>query len=193
MEKIAGGTAIMKNYALYELSGTVQSENTRSETNVSSTSDGQGKGGQKVRSHTTRYQTIYLKGDDGTEHAAELVDLIIPCREGHSLTLWGINQGSWFEGINHTTKQAYKSKKTLNKFTFPMKTVNWALLPVFVLLWMRFAGVFTGNIEGIYVLWGFIGAFLCLGIVYPLFLIPAKIVSVIRSKQISADKERHKH
>jgi len=196
MKKITSGTVILQNYNIYELSGMVLSENTRSETSVSGsvTDGGGGFGGGvhgTVSSNTTRYQTIYIKGDDDKEYAAELVDLIIPCREGHSLTLWGINQGWWFEGINHTTKQASKSKQTLINFTMPSRTIGGGAILVGILSWMLFAGVFDGDITGIGILWGLIGALICAGLAYILFLVPGKIVSVIRSRQISTDKERH--
>lgn len=134
MKDIASGTAIMLPYTVNELTGTVISETTRSETEVSGhIPSGNSNRGGHISSRTTRYQTIYLKDDEGIEHATELVDMIVSCREGQLITLWGINGGWWFEGYNHTTRQSSTGNKTLGNFSFPKKLI-WRLVGAYVLI-----------------------------------------------------------
>jgi hypothetical protein len=93
IQKAYEGKKLMYKFVVYKLSGTVQSENTRSETEVSGNIYGGGTNSTygttapvrgEIKSETIRYQTIFLKEDDGTEHALELKDLVVPCREGHN-------------------------------------------------------------------------------------------------------------
>lgn len=106
LTQIAEGRTLMWKFSVHELTGVVQSETTRSETEVTGHAyGGRTDGTTKIESKTTRYQTIYLKEDDGTEHAVELIDLVVPCREGHRLTLWRMGENLWFRVVNHDTGQ----------------------------------------------------------------------------------------
>lgn len=127
IQKAYEGKKLMYRFVVYKLSGTVQSENTRSETEVSGKIYGGGTNSTygttapvqgEVKSETIRYQTIFLKEDDGTEHALELKDLVVPCREGHKLTLWRLGDDLFFHGKNETTNQAYTYGK-LRKLVYP--------------------------------------------------------------------------
>ncbi|MEZ5759375.1 MAG: hypothetical protein R3D86_14230 [Emcibacteraceae bacterium] len=117
IQKIHEGKKLFYSFAIYKLSGTVLSENTRSETEVSGKIYGGGTNSTygttapvqgKIESKTTRYQTIYLREDNGAEHAIELVDLVVGCREGHKLTLWRLGDNLWFQVENHTTNQTFR-------------------------------------------------------------------------------------
>jgi len=190
MKEIAKGVALNQSYSIQELKGRVESETTRSETET----HGRISGGQNrmsgvqgtISSKTTRFQTIYLKDDSGSEHAVELVDLIVPCREGHELTLWGINDGWWFKGVNHTTNKEIFSKSVIEKFAMPHKMIKRVTIIFGVFLFLAFAGILTGDISGLRVLWGAIGAIFFGSLFYIFMHIPGIIVRKMRSSQILA-------
>jgi len=144
-----------------------------------------------ISSRTTRFQTIYFKGEDGKEYAAELIDLIIPCTEGHHLTLWGVNKGFWFEGKNHTTDQSASSKVPLTNFTMPVKIIKRSMLAVGILFFLLFVGVLIDEVSTINVIVSAMGAGVIALLSYLLLIIPGKIVSVMRSKQILVAKNQH--
>jgi len=192
MKKIAEGTTVMKNYEVYELSGTVKSETTRSETSVSGHVPSRNSNmAGNISSRTTTFQTIYLNGNDGKEHAAELVDLIIPCTEGHKLTLWAVNGSAWFEGKNHTTEQHVSSKIPLTSFTMPFTTMKRAMYIFDIMLFVFFVGFLIENLEFIDVILSAMGAAFLGGIFYLLLLIPAKVVSMMRTAHILSAKNQH--
>ncbi|OOG27570.1 hypothetical protein B1C78_03625 [Thioalkalivibrio denitrificans] len=120
-KKIGEGKAAQFTYEVYELSGEVQSETTRSETEV--TGQIHGGGGPysyvqgRIKSKTTRYQTIMLREDDGTEHAIELVNMVLPCTAGQRVTLWRLGGGVWFRGVNRNTQQTV-ARSDLGKVLF---------------------------------------------------------------------------
>lgn len=130
IQKIYKGKKLMYKFVVYKLSGTVQGENTRSETEVSGKIYGGGTNSTygttapvqgEIKSETIHYQTIFLREDDGAEHALELKDLVVPCREGHKLTLWRLGGDLWFHGKNETTNQSYTYSK-LKKLMYPKVT-----------------------------------------------------------------------
>ncbi len=104
-KKIGEGKAALLSFAVYELSGEVLSENTRSEVEVSSGAYDAVSQQRTVTSKTTRYQTIMLRKDDGTEHAVELKNMLLPCSAGQRVTLWRLGRGMWFRAVNHNTRQ----------------------------------------------------------------------------------------
>lgn len=127
IESCYEGRKLLYKFVVRKLSGTVRGETTRSETTVSGKIYGGGTNTTygtvapvqgKIESETTRYQTIYLQEDDGSEHAIELVDLVVPCREGHTLTLWRLGKDLWFQVRNQSTNQLYKYGK-LKKRLYP--------------------------------------------------------------------------
>ena len=134
IQKSYEGKKLLYKFVVYRISGTVLSENTRSETEVSGKIYGGGTNSTygttapvqgEIKSETTRFQTIYLKEDNGPEHAIELVDLVVPCREGHKLTLWRLGNSLWFQARNETTNQSYTYSK-LKKLVYP-KTIYFVL------------------------------------------------------------------
>jgi hypothetical protein len=192
MNKIAEGTAVLQEYAVYELSGVVKSETTRSETSVSGYMPNNNSSmGGRISSQTTTFQTIYFAGDKGKEHAIELIDLTIPCTEGHQLTVWGVNKGAWFAVKNHTTEQTASSKVPLTNFTMPLKTMRYAMYIIDILLFLFFISVLVDEVGIGNIIFSAVGAVFLGGIFYLLLLIPGKIISVIRSTQILSAKNQH--
>jgi len=130
-QQVAQGTAFGANYEIFARTGTVDSSDTRAETEVTgSVSGGGGVGGYSapvsgsVQSKTTRFQNIYLTEDDGTEHNIELVNFLVPCKEGHKLTMLGItsgNDGAYFRAYNHNTREHRNHPKGVISTLFPTK------------------------------------------------------------------------
>lgn len=133
--QVAQGQTLGASWEIRVRSGTVDSTDTRSETEVSGSFGGGGgvtvggTGGNmpvsgQVKSKTTRYQNIYLTDEDGKEHAIELVDFLIPCKQGHKLSLFllftgGSDFGSYFRAYNHNTGQHYEYGKAVRSELFP--------------------------------------------------------------------------
>ncbi len=153
--RIAEGKAIGSQYEIRVRTGTVNGTETRSETEVTGSISGGGgyaSGGTgytapvsgSVQSKTTRYQTMFLTDEEGREHTVELVDFLVPCKEGHKLSLFllmtgGANVGSYFRAYNHNTGQHYEHTKAVRSEMFPWKifTALTALLAV----WIFFIGI----------------------------------------------------
>lgn len=158
--KIGEGKAALLSFAIYELSGEVLGENTRSETEVSSGAYDAVSRQRTVTSTVTRYQTIMLRADDGTEHAVELKNMILPCREGQRVTLWRLGQGLWFRGVNHNTRQKV-GNPDLGSELFAWGTAILAGLATFLILMRmnRYPGEITMDWLGISVFMA-VGGFL---------------------------------
>ena len=153
-KKIASGQALGVEYHVHERSGTIEGTETRAETEVTgNVSGGSGfsSGGTgfsnpvsgQIQSKTTRYQNIYLKDDDGDEHTIELVDFLVPCKEGHRVSLFVVKTGadrygSFFHAFNHNTRQHYDHAKSLRQHLFPMKWVAIALAVIGGLSFLSF-------------------------------------------------------
>lgn len=124
-----------KTYSLHSVTGKVMDTNTRSETEV--TGSGGGGGGfsyrgtgmsqtQAVRitSKTTRFTKIFILGEDGVEHAAELVDFDVRCRAGNGLTLiWAIpegqSRGPYIAAYNHSSREMEFNEAEIGKLCRP--------------------------------------------------------------------------
>ena len=120
-KRIAEGKTLGSKYEIRVRTGTVNATETRSETEVTGSISGGGgysSGGTgftspvsgSVQSRTTRYQNLFITDDDGKEHTVELVDFLVPCKEGHKLSLFllftgGSDFGSYFRAYNHNTGQ----------------------------------------------------------------------------------------
>lgn len=196
MKKIAEGVALGRKYSLYEVTGTVQGETTRAETSVSGTVGGgggaalQGSGytapvSGQISSVTTRYQTIFLKDDDDErEIAINLVDLAVPCREGHKLTARSIDKAVWFAVDNKTTGDGYENVRKLRHHVAAKGLLNYGALAIAGLTVLILSivsppgkmdipsGLFFG-------LLGFLGG-------YAILTIPVIIVTTMRASKISA-------
>lgn len=134
---IASGQALGVAYHVCARSGVVEGTETRSETEVSGSISGgggmtvQGTGASapvsgRVESKTTRYQTIFLKEDDGDEHTIELVDFLVPCKEGQRLTMFVLKLGKNMFGphvhaFNHNARQHYEDIAGIRSAMFPWK------------------------------------------------------------------------
>lgn len=183
MKKIADGVALYKKYSLFEVTGEVESESTRAETEVrGEIPSNQGPFAGRIESKTTRYQTIYLKDDDGGQYAVELVDFVIPCRAGHKLTVRGEDKRMWFDVTNHSTGQSFENGSGLAKYAFPDLIVFGGaagaagLVLLVIMLGEGGLGerVFLGLIGG-----GIVGA-----IVFGVLWVIGRIVASMRAAQI---------
>ncbi len=156
-KQIAEGTALGARYKIHARTGTVDSTDTRSETEVTgNVSGGGGVGGYsspvsgRVQSKTTRYQNIFLTDDDGVEHNIELVNFLVPCKEGHKLTMLLLtagssDSGSYFRAYNHNTREHCNHPKGVISEMFPWKIgmIAMAAVALFVLI-----SAFTSDTAG---------------------------------------------
>lgn len=182
MKTIKHGKAFFLDYTIVELQGTVLSESNRSETyvsgsgttnpNISSASH------STISSTTTRYQTIYLKEDNGTEHAIRLVDCIVDCREGHKLTLLGIKDTHlWFKITNHTLNLVWTPKKELKEHTFPKNIYGVGTLLLGTGIMITLAKNTNDPVFAFFVIFGTL---------YAVLYLPAKLVGFLRYREIIA-------
>ncbi len=134
MEKIASGRAFLKPYDIYCLSGTVESVENDKVTEVSGSISGGGGGGAymgghtrpvkgNVSSETTTFQTIFVKEENGKETVVKFKDFTFPCKEGHKVTLFAVNENNqengYFKCYNHNTAENYTLNKAINDYMFP--------------------------------------------------------------------------
>jgi hypothetical protein len=139
-EPIMEGRSLGLSYRIYERTGVVEDSEHRSETHVFGTVGGGGSSpvSGTVQSTTTNFQTLFLRSDDGTEHAIVLVDLQIPCRAGHKLTALQLipgrrRRGSFFGAYNHSLDRYVASNSALRSDLYPRHLVM--LLMALVALW----------------------------------------------------------
>lgn len=92
-----GGT----NYAIYYIKGTVVGKDKHLETQVSGGGGGgyshQGtgySGAVSISSRTITHDKIFLQDENGKEHAVELTNWDIACREGHQMLMQWIVKGN---------------------------------------------------------------------------------------------------
>lgn len=152
---IAKGDAIRAAYEIRALTGTVNSTETRSETEVTGQISGGGgysvggTGGNapvsgKIESKTTRFQNIFLTDDEGGEHAIELVNFLIPCKEGQKLTLFQLVMGGspkdYFHAFNHNTKNHYEKDGAVSKAMFPTLVFGAAVAVLAIWIWNSASG-----------------------------------------------------
>lgn len=145
-KQIAEGNAIGARYRIHARTGTVDSTETRSETEVTgNVSGGGGVGGYsapvtgRVQSKTTRYQNIFLTDEDGVEHNIDLVDFLIPCKQGQRLTMLLLtagdgDSGSYFRAYNHNTREHCNHPKAVISEMFPWMIFLVALAVVGVMI-----------------------------------------------------------
>jgi hypothetical protein len=155
-KQIAEGTALGASYNIYARTGTVDSTDTRSETEVTGNVSGGGgytSGGTgfsapvtgSIRSKTTRYQNIFLTDEDGVEHNVSLVNFLVPCKEGHKLTLLlltsgGSDSGSYFRAYNHNTREHCNHPKAVTSEMFPWTIFMIAMAAIAaIMLFMGFS------------------------------------------------------
>ena len=199
-KKIVSGNVIGRKYHIHVRTGVVENSETRAETEVTGSVSGGGGysvGGHgstapvsgSVESKTTRFQNIFLKDEDGDDHVIELVDFLIPCKEGQKLSLFIVKSGDnlrgpYFRAYNHNTREHYENTKAVSSEMFPMRKLVMAIGGVGVLFFL--AGVF-GDQGGIGAgIGGAIVGMLISGIV---FGIAGKIVAMIRGSNVRKNPE----
>lgn len=197
-KRIADGNAFGTKYEVFVRAGTVDSTDTRSETETTGTISGGGGmtvGGTganapvsgQIESKTTRYQNIYLTDEEGKEHAVELVDFLVPCREGQKLSLifvktGGKELGSYFHAYNHNTSKHYDHGAALRSEMFPIRILIGAVAVVAVITWRNFSGS-PGN-DGFEVV---AGTFIVTGLIGVVFYGIAKIFAAVRGRRLRAN------
>jgi hypothetical protein len=128
--QIAKGRSLLKKYVISELSGEVVGQDTSSQTEVTGKIYGGGTtsvtGGistnspvqGKIESETTTFQTLYLQDDDGVERVVELVNMRVPNRSGHRITVWQLANGMCVRADNHNTQETYYND-AISSLMFP--------------------------------------------------------------------------
>ena len=186
MKKIAEGSALLRKFALYEVSGTVIKEVTRSETETTgsvSTPDLAHrlapnmslpvKG--KIKSKTTRYQVIHLKDGDGNRSVVELVDFLVPCAEGDEVSVWGVKEGAWFAARNLSTRRSYRKRFGATSALYPFAAHVGLAALLAVPLWNDMAASKPGDTG--FAIFAALITFVIAGF---LILIPMAIVAFVR-------------
>ena len=199
-KKIASGSVIGRDYHIHVRTGVVESSETRAETEVKGNISGGGgysSGGYgssnpvsgSIESKTTRFQNIFLKDEDGDDHVIELVDFLIPCKEGQKLSLFivksgGSLRGPYFRAYNHNTREHYENTKAVSSEMFPMRKLVMATGGVGVLFFL--GGLFGdgggfGN--------GLLSALIAMVVSGIVFGIAGKIVAMIRGSNVRKNPE----
>ena len=119
----AGGNA----YRLYTFTGKVVGASKNMETKVSGSGGGgysyKGTGGTApvhITSTTVVLDQIFMQDAAGNEHALQLENFNVACREGNVMTAaWAIRQnqeqGPYIVMLNHTTRQAFYNEPAIKK------------------------------------------------------------------------------
>ena len=185
MKKIADGVALFKKFSLYEVSGEVESETTRTETEVhGEIPSNQGPFAGRIETKTTRYQTIFLKDEDGGSHAVRLVDFVIPCREGHKLTVRGADKRLWFDVLNQSTGETFENGSGLAKYAFPDLVVYGGTAGAAGLTLL--ALLFSEGGMGERIFFGLIAGLIIGAVVFGLLWVPGRIVASMRAAQMKS-------
>lgn len=145
-KQIASGKTLGVEYTVHDRTGTVEGTDSRSETEVTGTVSGGHSNlpvSGNVQSKTTNYQNVYLKDEDGDTHTIELVDFLVPCTAGHTLTFFllksdGRLYGEYFAAYNHDTRQHYEHYKNARSEMFPWKWLFIAIGVVGVLTFLSY-------------------------------------------------------
>ena len=143
-----GGTSV----DFWEIKGHVANNSKRSETNVSSSTDG--KYVTDVRSSATTKHEFWLIKDDGTEVPIQIAGSDIPVRDGHEVSaiaagLGGSKSGPVVALVNHTARQAHRtfSKKSIRDhidLTVNPKYAWISLVASLILTWVSL-GLWAGT------------------------------------------------
>jgi len=182
---IVGG----KNVELHSVKGAVLSASKNMETKVSGSGGGgytyNGRGhtnSVKITSKTTVHDQFFLMDDDGREHAFQLQDFDLACREGNKLAVisaikQGKNNGPYIAVINHTTGKVNYNANALKKAFAPNVFLLGAIFIGVCVLGLAFAG--SG-----FLTFGFI---ILLGLVIYAAVMTSKNVNLVKSQIIPAD------
>ena len=185
MKKITDGVALFQKFSLFEITGEVEAETTRAETEVTGEiPSNQGPFAGRIESKTTRYQTIHIKEDDGGRFPVETVNFVIPCIEGHKLTVRGADKRMWFDVVNHTTGQTFQNGPGLAKYAFPDLVVFGGAGGVAALVFLILMFSPGGFAERLF--FGLVAGLISGGVVFGLLWIPGRIIASMRAAQIKA-------
>lgn len=141
-----------KEYDLQSTTGKVLSSGKNMETKVS----GGGGGGYTTRgsgytapvsitSKTTVHDQFFLEDTNGKEHAFQLSDFNLACRDGNILTvIAAINvkkdSGPYISVINHSTDKVYFDPIALKSICEPNKLIYILILIIFAVIAIRASG-----------------------------------------------------
>ena len=130
-----------------------------------------------------------VEDEDGDDHVIELVDFLIPCKEGQKLSLFivksgGNLRGPYFRAYNHNTREHYENTKAVSSEMFPMRKLIMATGGVGVLFFL--GGLFGdgggfGN--------GLLSALIAMVVGGILFGVAGKIVAMIRGSNVRKNPE----
>ena len=59
-----------------------------------------------------------MKGDDGIETVVNLVNMTVPVRDGHRVSLWRLGKNDWVKAHNHSTDDTYYNN-VIEKILYP--------------------------------------------------------------------------
>lgn len=138
-----------KSFEVHAVTGTVASATKQLETRVSGGGGGgatyQGTGYNapvRISSTTVTHDQIFLVDGDGAEHALQLQNWNLACREGNTLTaVWlikkGKSKGPYVAIRNSTINDTQYDDRMLAKLARPW----WPLLGLLALIVLRFSGL----------------------------------------------------
>ncbi len=162
-------TANGKTFDLYWITGKVMNAGKNMETRVHGGGGGgftyQGTGGSApvtISSTTVIHDQIFLEDAQGQEHAFQLQNFNVACREGNALSIiWAIRKGKskgpYIVVYNRTTSQAYFNNSELNRmFRYPV----WYVLAgiVVCLILGKAVGILYAGLLVIPIAWLILGS-----------------------------------
>ncbi len=148
-KQIAEGVSLFKNYKINEVTGSVASAQswTESETTGSVSSGGGltvgGTGATapvsgRIETKLTRYQSFMLNGDDGKAHPFKMKNFEVECAPGQTLTVFtlgGDDDAPVLHVYNHDTGRHYKNDSALNWAMFPFLILFAVLAVIVFMVW----------------------------------------------------------
>lgn len=147
-----------RKYDVYTVTGRVNEAGKNLETRVQGSGGGgysyRGTGGTApvtITSTTVVHDQIFLTDDSGTEHAFQLQDFNVACRETNLISVvWAIKKGKklgpYVVVVNHTTRKSFYNDKALKKiFRFNI----WYFLGGGFLLGLVLGRSITGGVFGL--------------------------------------------
>lgn len=154
-KKIADGVSLFKRYTIGEVTGSVASSQSWTETETSGSVSGGGgmtvggTGGTapvsgRIETKVTRYQSLMLNSDDGKAHPFKMKNFQVECVPDQTLTVFTLGSGDEAPVIhvyNHDTGRHYKNDSGLNWAVYPF-LILFAVLAVMVFMVWNWA---SGN------------------------------------------------
>lgn len=162
-----------KNVELHAVKGLVLSTSKNMETKVTGSGGGgfsyRGTGGNsnvRIKSNTTIHDQLFLLDDSGREHAFQLQDFNLACREGNNLAVvsaikQGKDSGPYIAVVNHTTGKISFNADALKKAFAPNLLMLAAIFIGTCILGLSLAG--SGFL--VFAFFLFIGLFIYMSVV----------------------------